>query len=107
MEPAQARLKPELDATPFADLRVPLINNWQAREIRTGDEAREGLFRQIPNTVRWSESMEYLAAAGVDRWFEVGAGAVLSGLLRSIVSGSKCIPFGEAKDLQKLQPVAQ
>jgi len=47
--------------------------------------------------------MELLAASGVDRWFEVGAGAVLSGLLRTIVAAAKCTAFGEAKDLEKLK----
>jgi [acyl-carrier-protein] S-malonyltransferase len=103
MSPAQARLKPDLDATAFKDLHVPLINNWQAREIRTGAEAREGLYHQVPNPVRWMQSMQLLAENGVDRWFEVGAGAVLSGLLRTIVTGAKGISFGEAKDAEKLQ----
>jgi len=102
MAPAQALLKPDLDATTFADLNAPLVNNWQARLIRTGAEARTGLFQQVPNPVRWSDSMQTLAAAGVDRWFEVGAGAVLSGLLRTIVAGAKSTPFGEASDLAKL-----
>ena len=52
--------------------------------------------------MRWVESMERLAASGADRWFEVGAGSVLAGLLRGIVAGSKCISFGEAKDIEKL-----
>jgi len=95
MKPAQQRLKADLDATPFSDLSVPLINNWQAKEIRTGAEARQGLYQQVPNPVRWTESMQALAAAGVDRWFEVGAGSVLSGLLRNIVPGAQCTPFGQ------------
>jgi [acyl-carrier-protein] S-malonyltransferase len=102
MQPAQERLKPDLDGAVFADLRVPLVNNWQAREIRTAAEAREGLYRQIPNPVRWADSMKYLAARGGERWFEVGAGSVLSGLLRTIVDGAKCTPFGEARDLERL-----
>lgn len=105
MTPAQQRLKADLDATTFADLQVPLINNWQAREIRTGAEAREGLYHQVPSPVRWMQSMEFLASNGVERWFEVGAGAVLSGLLRTIVTGAKCTSFGEAKDLEKLAAV--
>jgi len=96
MKPAQERLKVDLDAATFSDLSVPLINNWQAREIRTGAEAREGLYRQVPNPVRWTESMQALAAAGVDRWFEVGAGSVLSGLLRTILPGTKATQFGDA-----------
>jgi len=95
MRPAQQRLRVDLDATPFADLRIPLVNNWQAREIRTGEEAREGVYQQVPNPVRWTESIGYLATHGVTRWFEPGAGAVLSGLLRAIVPGASCRPFGE------------
>src|SRR5882672_1662192 len=52
MKPAQARLKADLDTTPFRDLAVPLVNNWQARAVRTGAEAREGLYQQVPNPVR-------------------------------------------------------
>ena len=98
MQPAQTRLMADLDATTFKDLRVPLVNNYAAREVRTGVEAREGLYLQVPNTVRWDASMRLLTESGVDRWFEVGAGKVLTGLLRSI-TGAKCTAFGEAKDL--------
>jgi len=96
MKPAQERLKVDLDAAAFSGLAVPLINNWQAREIRTGAEAREGLYQQVPNPVRWTESMQALANAGVERWFEVGAGTVLSGLLRTIIPGTKATQFGDA-----------
>ena len=68
MKPAQDRLKPDLDAAEFRDLKIPLVNNWQAREIRTGAEAREGVFQQIPNPVRWSDSIALLASLGVTRF---------------------------------------
>jgi [acyl-carrier-protein] S-malonyltransferase len=106
MQPAQQRLKADLDATGFHDLSVPLINNWQAREIRTGAEAREGLYQQVPNPVLWSDSIRALASAGVTRFIEVGAGGVLTGLLKNIdanLSGSK---FGEAADWEKLAGAA-
>jgi len=103
MRPAQQLLKPDLDATRFADLRIPLVNNWQAREVHTGEAAREGLYQQVPNPVRWTETIEYLAANGVTRWFEVGAGSALSGMLRSIVSEARATPLGEANDLKKLE----
>ena len=76
MKPAQDRLAAVLNATDFRDLMVPLVNNWQAREIRTGAEAREGLYQQVPNPVRWLDSIRYLAGQGVARYVEVGAGGV-------------------------------
>ncbi len=102
MKPAQERLKVDLDATEFGDLAFPLVNNWQAREVRTGGAARQGLFEQVPNPVRWTESMRLLAGRGVERCVEVGAGAVLSGLLKSIEPGIRCVKFGEAGDREKL-----
>jgi [acyl-carrier-protein] S-malonyltransferase len=102
LEPARDRLKADLDATEFRDLTIPLINNWQAREVRTGAEAREGLYHQIPNPVRWSESIALLASRGVTRFIEVGAGAVLTGLLRNIDPALTGVKFGEASDLEKM-----
>ena len=103
MQPAQERLAADLNATAFSDLKIPLINNWQAREIRSADDARQGLFEQVPNPVRWMDSIRYLASKGVGRFIEVGAGSVLTGLLRNIDSTLKGAKFGEPADLEKLR----
>jgi [acyl-carrier-protein] S-malonyltransferase len=102
MRPAQERLSKDLDATEFRDLAVPLINNWQAHEVRTGAEARRGLYEQVPNPVRWVETIRHLAAQGVTRAVEVGAGGVLSGLLRGIDPSIQSFRAGEAADLETL-----
>jgi [acyl-carrier-protein] S-malonyltransferase len=102
MRPAQERLRADLDAATFRDLATPLVNNWQAREVRTGAEAREGLFQQVPNPVRWADSVRYLAAQGVTRCIEVGAGGVLTGMLRGIDPNLAGAKFGEPGDLDKL-----
>jgi [acyl-carrier-protein] S-malonyltransferase len=106
MKPAQQRMVPELAATVFDDLDWPLINNWQAHEVRTAADARLGLIEQIPNTVRWEESIRYLAAQGVKRFFEVGPGGVLTSLLRSIDPTLRGFRFGEASDVDKLNVAA-
>jgi [acyl-carrier-protein] S-malonyltransferase len=102
MQPAQERLKADLDAIAFRDLSVPLINNWQACEIRTGAEAREGLYQQVPQPVRWAESVRRLAQSGVTLFIEVGAGGVLTGLLKNIDASLTGAKFGEAADWEKL-----
>lgn len=105
MKPAQERMRAELDATPFHVLRQPLVNNWQAREIRSGTDAREGLVEQIPNPVRWTATIEYLGGQGIERYFEVGPGAVLGGLLRTILPDRRALKFGEAQDIDALKAV--
>lgn len=103
MLPAQQRLKPDLDATHFRDLSFPLINNWQAREITTGEPAREGLYQQIPNPVRWTDTVRQLSPRGIKRVVEVGPGSVLLGLSRNIDPSLAGFKFGEPQDLEKLQ----
>ncbi len=102
MEPAQQRLAADLDITPFNDLDFPLVNNWRAAPVRSGEEARRGLYEQVPRPVRWLESMRWLAAQGVRRFVEVGPGSVLTGLLRNIDPSLECYKFGEAADAEKL-----
>ncbi len=102
MKPAQEKLRADLEATSFCDLRYPLINNWRAAEIRTGDEARAGLYEQVPNPVRWTESVRRLVSLGVTSAVEVGPGSVLCGLVRAIDPSVKCYKFGEAEDWEKL-----
>lgn len=102
MAPAQERLKPHLDAVSFRDLEIPLVNNWQARVIRSADEAREGLYQQIPHPVRWEESIRCLAQQGVTTFVEVGPGTVLSGLVRKTLPQATVCNFGEPGDWNKL-----
>lgn len=103
MKPAQERLRQDLEATEFRDLAYPLINNWKAAEVRTGCEAKQGLYEQVPNPVHWTSSIRKLISLGVTRFVEVGAGGVLTGLLRSIDPGVKGIRFGEAQDLDAVK----
>jgi [acyl-carrier-protein] S-malonyltransferase len=103
MKPAQAKMKGELDSVTFSDLRTPLVNNWQAREVRTAADAKEGLFQQIPNSVLWTQSIRKLAADGVRKFVEVGPGGVLTGLLKNIDSSLQGSRFGEASDLERLK----
>ncbi len=102
MVPAQKLLEADLNATPFADLKIPLVNNWQAHLIHTGLEARQGLYEQVPNPVRWTESIRLLIAEGAVHWIEVGSGGVLGGLLRNIDGNQKALKFGEADDVKNL-----
>lgn len=103
MEPAQRQMRVHLDQATFHDLQVPIVNNWQAREITSAEDAREGLYQQIPNPVRWEESVRYLAAHGVTRAIEVGPGAVLMGLMRNITPDITTLRAGEAEDIDVIR----
>lgn len=103
MEPAAARLSAELDATAFADLAAPLWTNVDAAPIRTGSEAREALRRQVASPVRWEETLRGMAAAGASTFVEVGAGRVLTGLVRKVVPGAEAFGVSDPEGVERLE----
>jgi [acyl-carrier-protein] S-malonyltransferase len=103
MQPAQQRLAVDLAATDFADLTLPLVQNVTAALTTSGAATRTGLIDQVPGTVRWTESIRLLIAEGVTHWVEVGAGGVLSGLLKNIDGNHKAVRFGEAAELEAVK----
>lgn len=86
MKPAQDRMRPLLEETAFDDLRFPLVNNYDARRVFSGEEAREGLIHQIASMVRWTESLQLMWDLGAREFVEVGPGRVLSGLVKRTLS---------------------
>jgi len=87
MQPAEERLAADLDATAFADPRFPIITNVDAKVIRTGQEARDALKRQVSRSVLWSKSMAVMNGLGIEACVECGPGKVLAGLVKRIARG--------------------
>ena len=84
MAPAAEEMAEALAATEIAAPAVPLIANVTAAPVIDPDEIRALLVRQVTAMVRWRESVLAMAASGVDEIVELGAGKVLSGLVRRI-----------------------
>jgi [acyl-carrier-protein] S-malonyltransferase len=103
MAPARERLRPYLEETPFADPVVPVVSNVDATPVTSGAAARAALERQIDGAVRWVESIRWMACtAGIERFFEVGPGRVLSGLIRRIVPEAVTHSLSRPADLEAL-----
>jgi [acyl-carrier-protein] S-malonyltransferase len=84
MAPAADAMAEALDATAPRPPMVPLIANVSAAKATDPEEIRELLIRQVTATVRWRESVQAMLPLGVDSFVELGAGKVLSGLIRRI-----------------------
>ncbi len=91
MRPAEERLARDLDRLEMRDPRVPLVNNVEAKIVRSAVEIRNGLKRQVSHSVRWEESLRKLLAEGTHSFIEVGPGKVLSGLLRQVDPDAHCL----------------
>ena len=99
MQPAQDLLAVDLDAAQVNDLAVPLVNNADARIVRSAADARDGLKRQVTAPVRWEQSIRLLLAESVTSFVEVGPGKVLCGLMRQIDRQAECLRVEDAATL--------
>jgi [acyl-carrier-protein] S-malonyltransferase len=103
MRPARLGMAELLAQTEVRDPRVPVVTNVDAVPVATGEAARDALVRQVDSPVRWVESVAWMAShAGVDTFLEVGAGSVLSGLIRRIATGVQAATLAEPEQLRKL-----
>ena len=81
MEPAEARLRADIEQIAFSDPRVPVYVNVDAKPIRDSASAKHALIRQVSRPVLWEETVRKMIDDGVSLFVEVGPGRVLSGLL--------------------------
>jgi [acyl-carrier-protein] S-malonyltransferase len=107
MYPAQEKLAQDLREIEFHNLRFPVIENVSARPNSKGERVREALTEQVSSPVRWAQSVEFLVAEGVDTFIEVGAGKVLSGLIKQINRDVRTLNVENGESLKNsLQEVA-
>jgi [acyl-carrier-protein] S-malonyltransferase len=100
MLPAQERLEEDLARIEFKDLRFPIIENVTADANAKGARARTALTEQVSSPVRWAQSVEALLAEEVGTFTEVGAGKVLSGLVRQINRDVRCLSVENTESLR-------
>ncbi len=78
---------------------VPLIANVTARPVSEPAQIMQGLVDQVTGTVRWRESVAFMAEAGVTKFYEVGTGKVLSGLIKRIAESASSVTLGTPEDI--------
>ncbi len=101
MFPAQERLTEDLANIEFTDLRFPIIENVSAEANTSGERARAALTEQVSSPVRWAQSVETLLAEDVETFIEIGAGKVLSGLVRQINRDVRCLNVENTESLKE------
>ncbi|UCH94073.1 MAG: ACP S-malonyltransferase [Candidatus Aminicenantes bacterium] len=83
MRPAEEKLAADLDRIQFRDLRFPVINNVEAKEMTTGNEAREALKRQVTRPVLWhSTILSFLGNKKIKKFAEIGSNKILAKMLK-------------------------
>src|SRR5262249_22778051 len=103
MQPAADVMADALAKVSVAPPLIPIVANVPARPIKEPAEIVEKLVEQITATVRWRESVLFMAQSGVSSFFEIGAGRVLTGLIKRIAENASAIPIGLPEDVTKFK----
>jgi [acyl-carrier-protein] S-malonyltransferase len=99
MQPAADAMATALASVMVKPPLVPVVANALVKPIRDPGDIVRALVAQVTGTVRWRESIAFMAAAGVTTFYEVGAGKVLSGLVRRIADRARGISIGTPEDV--------
>ena len=81
---------------------VKVIANINAEYYKTGEEIAEGLIKQLTIAIHWQKCMEKIIADGVENFYEIGPGRVLTGLMRRIDRKAKVINISSLQAINEL-----
>jgi len=103
MQPAAAVMAEALAAVEIAAPAVPLVANVRAEPVSDPGVIRRLLVEQVTGSVRWRESVAFMAGAGVTEFWEIGAGKALSGMIKRIAKDAVTKNIGTPADIQALK----
>ncbi|HEY6249953.1 MAG TPA: ACP S-malonyltransferase [Candidatus Angelobacter sp.] len=101
MKPAQDRLAEDLHRLKFTHPEVPVVANFDAEPKTAAEPSRQALVLQVTGAVRWLNCAQKLIHLGATIFIEVGAGKVLTGLMRQIDRSQTAMNVGDEESLQK------
>ena len=100
MQPAADVMAEALSKVAVNAPAVPVVSNVKASALSDPAEIVKALVAQVTGTVRWRESVAYMAQQGVATFYEIGAGKVLSGLIKRIADGANATPIGTPAEVE-------
>ena len=99
MEPAALRMAEALDGVEIRAPKVPVVANVRAAANSDAGAIKDLLVEQVTGSVRWRESVAWMAAQGVTEIWEIGAGKALSGMIRRIERSIATFVIGSPADI--------
>jgi [acyl-carrier-protein] S-malonyltransferase len=99
----QAEWDAAVEAAGVRDASVPVVGNVAGRALSSAADLRQDIKAQMQSRVRWTETVQLLAAQGVVNFVELGTGTVLVGLIRRIAASATGYPLGNPADFAALE----
>ena len=102
MDSIQADWDAAVDAAPFTDAVIPVISNVHAKPITSAADLRADVKAQMQSRVRWTESVRFMLAQGIDTFVEAGPDTVLGGMIKRVEENITKLPLGNPPDFAAL-----
>jgi len=107
MLPAQLKMKKYLDNINIRDIKIPVYNNVDAKKENDAQTIKDALVRQVSGAVRWTGLIKNMINDNIDTFIEVGAGSVLTGLIKKIDKSVKVFNISEIEDLKRINELGE
>ena len=102
MQPAAEGISAIIARLSFKDPAIPVIANSSAQPLASAQAVKAELLEQLSHSVQWQRSIEYMITGGVSTFIEIGAGKVLTGLIKRINKNVKTLNVGEVGELKNI-----
>lgn len=102
MKPAEIKMAEYLKNISIKNLHTPVFNNVYAQKETSSEDVKKTLIEQVSSAVKWTSLVKNMISEGVDTFIEVGAGNVLTGLIKKIDKNVRCYNVSTVKDLETL-----
>lgn len=103
MAHAQADFNKAVESMPLQDPKIPIIGNVAAGPLTRVRDLEDDLKAQLTSRVRWTESIQFMIAQGIDTFVEIGPGSVLINLVKRIARDTQRYTLGTPEDFYKLE----
>ena len=100
MKEAGLKLAHELEEVTINDLRMPIVNNADAKFLKKASDLRPSLTKQISSPLYWEDAIRNMADEGFDTFVEIGPGKVLTGLVKRILKDVKVLNVEDRKSME-------
>jgi [acyl-carrier-protein] S-malonyltransferase len=100
MKTSDSELRIALQNTDFKDASIPVYTNVDTMPITDKDEIRDALSRQLVSPVRWEMLIRNMVKDGVTKFYEIGSGKVLTGLIKKIEPNAEIFNISSYEDLK-------
>ena len=101
LKEAGEKLAQVLENVQIYDPVIPYASNVTAEYVRSADEVRPLLAKQVSSSVRWQQTMEMMIQDGVDIFIEIGPGRTLSGFMKKIAKDVKVLRVEKIEDIEQ------